>query len=131
MMEVKAKACDILLDYRLSKKKDTTKIENRIHVALPKKKDGTSRKPNIPDSVTQGVQRAAGPTIREMEVANGGAGVFYFPIENHYQLEKEDWRWDNWPEFFNGKNVVDFYDADIEKKLDELEKEEALLLDME
>jgi len=46
-------------------------------------------------------------------------------------LEKEEWRYDKFPEFYNGMNVLDFYDPDIEKKLDALEKEEDDLLKME
>lgn len=48
-----------------------------------------------------------------------------------YTLEDEDWKYDKWPEFFNGKNVADFYDKDIEKKLAILEAEEDELLRME
>ena len=43
-------------------------------------------------------------------------------------LEKEEWRYDQFPEFYNGSNVLDFYDPDIERKLDALEKEEAKIL---
>lgn len=46
-------------------------------------------------------------------------------------MENEDWRYDKWPEFYKGKNVADFYDADIEAKLDALEKEEDEILRME
>jgi len=43
--------------------------------------------------------------------------VFTIPIEEHYKLEKEEWRYDAWPEFYNGSNVLDYYDPDIEEKL--------------
>ena len=46
-------------------------------------------------------------------------------------LEKEEWRYDKFPEFYNGSNVLDFYDPDITAKLNELEKEEEELLKME
>lgn len=46
-------------------------------------------------------------------------------------LENEDWRYDKWPEFYLGKNVCDFYDSEIVKKLDALEKEEDEILKME
>lgn len=42
-------------------------------------------------------------------------------------MEDPAWKYDNAPEIFNGKNVADFYDPDIEEKLNELEKEEAYL----
>jgi nucleolar GTP-binding protein len=46
-------------------------------------------------------------------------------------LEKEEWRYDKFPEFYNGSNVLDFYDPDIEAKLDALEAEEEKLIKME
>jgi len=46
-------------------------------------------------------------------------------------LEKEEWRYDKWPEFFLGKNVADYYDKDIEEKLNALEEEEDKILAME
>jgi nucleolar GTP-binding protein len=132
--DVKQKACDILLDHRLTQKaKDPKKAEqimNRLHVSQPKKRDNMDRGPVIPDTVTMGVKKA-GPTIRQLQDEYGGAGNFYIPIEEHYQLEKDEWKFDRWPEFFLGKNVMDFYDPDIEEKLRKLEEEEDKLLEME
>lgn len=56
---------------------------------------------------------------------------FDIPIEEHYMLEKEEWRYDKFPEFFEGQNVLDFYDPDIVQKLNALEKEEAEILKAE
>lgn len=132
--DVKQKACDILLDHRLTQKaKDPKKAEqilNRLHVAQPKKRDNYDRAPAIPDSVVNGVKKV-GPTIKELQEEFGGAGNFYIPIEEHYQLEDEAWKFDRWPEFYLGKNVMDYYDPDIEEKLKKLEEEEDKLLEME
>ncbi len=132
--DVKQKACDILLDHRLTQKaKDPKKAEqilNRLHVAQPKKRDNFDRAPAIPDSVVNGVKKV-GPTIKELQEEFGGAGNFYIPIEEHYQLEDDSWKFDRWPEFYLGKNVMDFYDPDIEEKLKKLEEEEDKLLEME
>jgi len=57
--------------------------------------------------------------------------VFYIPLEEHYILENEDWKYDKAPQFYLGKNVADFYDPDIEKKLAALELEEDKLLNLE
>ena len=46
-------------------------------------------------------------------------------------MEKDEWKFDRWPEFYLGKNVMDFYDPDIEEKLRALEEEEDKLLAME
>lgn len=132
--DVRAKACDILLDHRLTQKaKDPKKaqaIMDKLHVAEPKKRDNKLRETNIPDTVVAGVKKV-GPTIKELQEEYGGAGKFYIPEEEHYMLEKEDWRYDKWPEFFLGKNVADFYDKDIEAKLNALEEEEDKILAME
>jgi len=88
------------------------------------------RAPLIPETVTIGIKKT-GPTIKELQEEFGGAGNFYIPIEEHYQLEKDEWKFDRWPEFYLGKNVMDFYDPDIEEKLRALEEEEDKLLEME
>merc|ERR1712153_41008 len=93
---------------------------DKLHVAQPKKRDNKVREVTIPDTVLQGVKKT-GPTIKELQEEYGGAGRFYIPEEGHYMLEKEDWRYDKWPEFYQGKNVADFYDADIEAKLNAME----------
>lgn len=53
--DVRAKACDILLDHRLTQKaKDPKKAEaimSKLHVAEPKKRDNKDREMFIPDSV--------------------------------------------------------------------------------
>lgn len=132
--DVRAKACDILLDHRLTlKAKDPKKAEaimNKLHIAQPKKRDNVVRDSTVPDTVGKGLKKV-GPTVKELQEEYGGAGNFYIPEEEHFLLENEDWRYDKWPEFYLGKNVADFYDADIVKKLDALEKEEDEILKME
>lgn len=132
--DVKQKSCDILLDYRLTQKaKDPKKAEaivNKINITQPKKQDVVARPDCIPTSVISGLKKK-GPSIKELQEEFGGAGNFSVPIEEMYTLEDEDWKYDKWPEFFNGKNVADFYDKDIEKKLAILEAEEDELLRME
>jgi nucleolar GTP-binding protein len=76
-------------------------------------------------------KKKEGPTIRELQEEFGGAGKFYIPEEEHYIMENEDWRYDKWPEFYLGKNVADFYDRDVEEKLNKLEEEETAILEME
>ena len=132
--DVKEKACDILLDYRLTQKaKDPKKAEaimNRLHITQPKKRDNMERPATIPETVVTGVKKQ-GPTVKELQEEFGGAGNFYIPVEEHYQLENDEWKFDRWPEFYLGKNVMDYYDPDIEEKLKALEEEEDKLLQME
>jgi nucleolar GTP-binding protein len=53
--DVKEKACDILLDFRLTQKyKDPKKVESiisRLHITQPKKRDNHDRPTIIPDTV--------------------------------------------------------------------------------
>lgn len=67
--DVKQKACDILLDYRLTQKaKDPKKAEslmNRLHISQPKKRDNVDRPALIPDTVKQGLKKT-GPTIKQL-----------------------------------------------------------------
>lgn len=132
--EVKTKACDILLDFKLTQKsrdpKKNEAIANRLHIALPKRRDDKERDANIPQSVLMGVKKE-GPTVKELQEEFGGAGVFDIPVEEHFMLEKEEWRYDKAPEFYLGKNVADFYDPDIEEKLKKLEEEEEMLVQID
>jgi len=95
--DVRAKACDILLDHRLTQKaKDPKKAEAimaKLHVAQPIKRDNKVRDTTIPETVTQGIKKT-GPSIKELQEEYGGAGKFYIPEEEHYILENEDWRYD-------------------------------------
>lgn len=43
-------------------------------------------------------------------------------------MEKEEWKYDVVPEILDGKNIGDFVDKDVLEKLEELEKEEEILL---
>ena len=53
--------------------------------------------------------------------------MWSYPYPEDYILEDPDWKYDNRPVFMGGHNVADFYDPDIEEKLNELEKEEEYL----
>ncbi len=61
-------------------------------------------------------------TERDLELEGGDDYVL--DLCKRYDLPNPDERYDSVPEIWNGKNVADFVDPDIMKKLDELEKEE-------
>lgn len=64
---------------------------------------------------------------RDVESMNGGAGVFNVDLKADYMLENPEWKYDKIPEIFDGKNIYDFVDPDIEAKLQALEEEEEKL----
>jgi len=69
--DVKSKACDILLDYKLAQKASDPKraesILNRLHVGIPKPRDNKERPPIIPDTFQFGVKKPRDkPTVKEL-----------------------------------------------------------------
>ena len=133
--------------------KDITGLD-KIYIATPKiKRDNRKREPYIPQSYIeqqlreQQEQQNENDEDKELKFlrednidllekkikhnkykdiinANGGDGVFFFNDRDHFKLEKEEWKYDVWPEIMDGKNVFDFVDKDILKKVEQLEKEE-------
>ena len=138
--QVKKTACDLLLEYRL-KNEDKHVSRNKMlkmeedalkgtTMFFPKsRRDNKDRPAFVPEGFA--LVRPAGDnriTIKQMQEENGGAGVFNLPQQEKYVLEKDEWKYDVIPELFNGKNVIDFVDPDIEERLNELEEEEERLL---
>jgi len=64
-------------------------------------------------------------TEKDIEIEQGGPGIYNIDLRKNYFLENPDWKNDVIPEFMDGMNVADFVDDDIERKLLQLEKEEA------
>ena len=105
-------------------------VLTRIHVAQPL--GGVVREPFIPDAVKRLRKYAKDdpnrPRLaRDIEEENGGAGVYNINLKDQYLLKDDDWKYDRVPEVFDGKNVYDFIDPDIEDKLAILEEEEEML----
>ena len=105
-------------------------VLTRIHVAQPL--GGVVREAYIPKAVKNlrkfSKDDPNRPRLaRDIEEENGGAGVYNIDLKEQYKLEDEDWKHDRIPEVFDGKNVYDFIDPDIECKLAALEEEEEKL----
>ena len=104
----------------------------RIHVAQPI--GGIVRETFVPDAVKNGTHKKFSmdnpdrrKLERELEDENGGPGVYNLDMKRDYDLADSDWNHDKVPEFFNGRNVADYVDPDIEEKLAQLEAEEEKL----
>ena len=67
---------------------------------------------------------------RDYEAYNRGELPWddFMKIRDKYILDNDEWRYDTIPEIYNGMNVADFVDANIEEKLAALEREEEELL---
>lgn len=135
LQECKRMACERLKEFRGAIKSKGQKpiLPNAPYISVPKLRDGVERPPVIPPAVidekTSGMKTVRGPTQKEIQELKGGAGVYSQPLMEHWDLENEDWRYDAPPEILDGKNIADFIDPDIMQKLEELEKEEAMLTD--
>jgi nucleolar GTP-binding protein len=69
--------------------------------------------------------------LKDLQEQYGGAGVFAFPLQEHFILENDEWKYDKVPEVIDGKNIWDYVDPDIERKLLELEREQDEFLGIE
>ncbi|ESZ98706.1 nucleolar GTP-binding protein [Sclerotinia borealis F-4128] len=142
VQEVKNAACERLIADRVAQKlKAGTNSSGavggrlgdvlaRIHVARPM--DGIVREHSIPEAALakKKYDRSDPERIklaRDLEEENGGAGVYNVDLKDKYMLENDEWKHDKIPEIFDGKNVYDFVDPDIEAKLASLEEEEEKL----
>jgi len=146
VMEVKAAACNKLLEHRVESKMQKTgktveNILNRIHLAQPAKRDDKARPSFIPQSVLDEMERKKKGDMMEddeakpkkilekdLEAVGGGAGVYSSDYKKRYILKNDEWKYDVIPEIMDGKNIADFIDPDILKRLDELEEEEEVRL---
>lgn len=131
VMNVRNSACEKLLDQRVEVKMRSQKIAdvlNKLHLAAPAARDERTRPAFIPESVmNKRIQTAAGVErrlARDVELENGGAGVYNVNLKDTYLLANSEWKYDVIPEIMDGKNIADFIDPEIEEKLRRLEEEE-------
>ncbi|KAL2012497.1 hypothetical protein VTN00DRAFT_22 [Thermoascus crustaceus] len=139
---VKNAACDKLIAERVAQKLKTGTnngaqptgrlgdVLARIHVAQPM--GGVTRETFIPEAVkTMKKYDKNDPERRKLErdieEENGGPGVYSFDLKKNYDLADDEWKHDKIPEVWNGKNIADYVDPDIEAKLQALEEEEEKL----
>lgn len=132
VMTVKETACQNLLAARVEQKMSGQKINdvlNKLHLAIPKARDTKERTPFIPENaLTHKKYDKNDPDRikleRDLEQENGGPGVYDPDVRKYYLLQDESWKYDVIPEIFNGKNVSDFIDPEIEARLKAIELDE-------
>lgn len=142
VQEVKNAACERLLAERVNQKlkAGTTssgaiggrlaEVMARIHVAQPM--GGVAPETFIPEAAKNKKKYEKDDPERprlakDVEVENGGAGVYNVDMRADWMLKNPEWKYDKMPEIFEGKNVYDYVDPDIEAKLAALEEEEERL----
>lgn len=131
VMNVRNSACEKLLNQRVEVKMRSQKISdvlNKLHLAEPTTRDERTRPAFIPEAVLK--KRAENNVnterklARDIELENGGAGVYNVNLKDNYLLANPEWKYDVIPEIMDGKNIADFIDPEIEEKLRRLEEEE-------
>ncbi|KAI1081735.1 nucleolar GTP-binding protein [Whalleya microplaca] len=142
VQEVKNAACEKLIADRVAQKLKAgtsnsgsvggrlADVMTRIHVAQPM--GGVVQETFIPEAVKNMKKYDKDDAerrklARDVEAENGGAGVFNVDLRADYILDNPEWKHDRIPEVFDGKNVYDYIDPDIEAKLQALEEEEERL----
>ncbi|KAI0848348.1 nucleolar GTP-binding protein [Daldinia vernicosa] len=142
VQEVKNAACERLLADRVAQKLKAgtsnsgaiggrlADVMARIHVAQPM--GGATQETFIPEAVKnlkkynkEDPERRR--LARDVEAENGGAGVYNVDLKADYILANPEWKHDRIPEIYDGKNVYDYIDPDIDAKLQALEEEEEKL----
>ncbi|KAJ7719610.1 P-loop containing nucleoside triphosphate hydrolase protein [Mycena olivaceomarginata] len=126
VMDLKTQACDALLAHRVDNKVKGSKISS------PKPRDDLVRAPCIPDAVKERKKYDKNDPERrtlqrDIELVEGGAGVYNINLRDNYLLANPEWKMDVMPEIMDGKNIADFIDPDIAEKLEALEREEERL----
>ncbi|KAI1412172.1 nucleolar GTP-binding protein [Hypoxylon sp. FL1857] len=142
VQEVKNAACERLLADRVAQKLKAgtsnsgsiggrlADVMARIHVAQPM--SGATQETFIPEAIKNMKKYDRDDPerrklARDVEAENGGAGVYNVDLKADYILENPEWKHDRIPEIFDGKNVYDYIDPEIDAKLQALEEEEERL----
>eukprot|EP00792_Barthelona_sp_PAP020_P005127 TRINITY_DN2510_c0_g1_i1.p1 TRINITY_DN2510_c0_g1~~TRINITY_DN2510_c0_g1_i1.p1 ORF type:complete len:571 (-),score=170.21 TRINITY_DN2510_c0_g1_i1:113-1825(-) len=125
VMAVKEIACQKLIEHSVANHAGTKSfldVQKRMFTAIP---DG-DWEPVIflPDTVQDPslIENPIEVYAKDLQRLSGGAGS-YAPDKKYY-LEDEEWTNDPIPEIYNGKNVADFVDREINEKMNALENQE-------
>uniref|UniRef100_A0A8C0JBW2 Nucleolar GTP-binding protein 1 n=2 Tax=Chelonoidis abingdonii TaxID=106734 RepID=A0A8C0JBW2_CHEAB len=132
VIKVKTEACDRLLSHRVDTKMKGNKVNevlNRLHLAVPSKRDNKERPPFIPEGAITHKKRMEVDVPkkkreRDLEVEMGDDYVL--DLQKYWDLMNSSEKYDKIPEIWEGHNIADYIDPDIMRKLEELEKEEEL-----
>ncbi|XP_068942642.1 GTP-binding protein 4 [Petaurus breviceps papuanus] len=132
VIKVKTEACDRLLTHRVETKMKGNKVNevlNRLHLAVPSKRDDKERPPFIPEGVIarkKKMETDAPKKKRERDLELELGDDYILDLQKYWDLMNSSEKYDKIPEIWEGHNIADYIDPDIMEKLKELEKEEEL-----
>uniref|UniRef100_A0A3P8RD84 OBG-type G domain-containing protein n=1 Tax=Astatotilapia calliptera TaxID=8154 RepID=A0A3P8RD84_ASTCA len=121
VMQVKTEACDQLLAHRVNTKMKGKKVHdvlNRLHLAMPAKRDEKERPPFIPEGAmmrrkAMEVDAPKRKLERDLELELGDD--YILDLQKYWDLMNEDEKRDKIPEVWEGHNIADFIDPGIMK----------------
>ncbi|XP_077581123.1 GTP-binding protein 4 [Stigmatopora nigra] len=132
VIEVKNEACDRLLAARVDSKMKGKKVHdvlNRLHLALPTKRDNKERPPFIPEGFLMRKRAMVVGTPKrklEKDLEQELGDDYTLDLQKYWDLMNNDEKNDKIPEVWEGHNIADYIDPTIMKKLEALEMEEEL-----
>jgi len=132
VIDVKNEACDLLLAHRVEIKMQTKAVHNivnRLHIAVPEKRDGKERPAFIPEKALSkktmdtddSLYKPKLKTERDIELELGDD--YILDLKKRYDITDEE-KYDIIPEIWEGHNIADFVFEDMDKRLAFLEEEE-------
>ncbi|XP_033020801.1 nucleolar GTP-binding protein 1 isoform X1 [Lacerta agilis] len=132
VIQVKTEACDRLLAHRVDTKMKGNKVHdvlNRLHLAIPSKRDNKERPPFIPEGALLRKKRMevdAPKKKLEKDIEMEMGDEYVLDLKKYWDLMNPSEKYDKVPEIWEGHNIADYIDPDIMKKLEQLEEEEEL-----
>nr|KAF6431315.1 GTP binding protein 4 [Rousettus aegyptiacus] len=104
-------------------------VLNRLHLAVPNKRDDKERPPFIPEGVVarrRRMETGEPRRKRERDIELELGDDYVLDLQKYWDIMNLSEKHDKIPEIWEGHNVADYIDPDIMQKLEELEKEEEL-----
>lgn len=124
--DAKVAACKLLLESRLEKKLSHVPQSALLKLAYV---TNVTPNPNRPSMERPGDDIAIEVEAeKSLEAAGGGPGVYSVDLRKRHLLANDEWRYDEIPEIYRGRNVIDYAYPGNDETLKRLQKEEQLLL---
>nr|KAF6431313.1 GTP binding protein 4 [Rousettus aegyptiacus] len=122
VIKVKTEACDRLLAHRVETKMKGNKVNevlNRLHLAVPNKRDDKERPPFIPEGVVarrRRMETGEPRRKRERDIELELGDDYVLDLQKYWDIMNLSEKHDKIPEIWEGHNVADYIDPDIMQK---------------
>ncbi|EPY86857.1 GTP binding protein 4 [Camelus ferus] len=113
------RACDRLLAHRVETKMKGNKVNevlNRLHLAVPNRRDDKERPPFIPEGVVARRRRmelGEPKRRRERDIELEMGDDYILDLQKYWDIMNSSEKHDKIPEIWEGHNVADYVDPDI------------------